>query len=77
MRGRSASRRETCGHCANFFEDPRVLERLFPGIAAPAGRGAARRRRGLCRRSDSVQEPLPACSGFRLRLHGADGDAEE
>lgn len=78
MRGRNALRRETCDLCANFLDGRTLRERGFPGtLALSLVRGSVPHRCGLCRRSGTFQDPLPACSGFRFRLHHHDGDAAE
>ncbi len=64
----------TCAECAEFVDDPGELEALFVGlIALSSAYGSTRGRAGVCRVSDTLQDPSPACPAFlRRRRTSAD-----
>jgi hypothetical protein len=57
-----------CSECVHFLDDPRSLERCFPGIRALSSAfGSSRGRAGLCRLDDVFLDPRPACAHARPR----------
>jgi hypothetical protein len=58
----------TCAECAEFVDDAAELEALFVGMTAlSSAYGSTRGRAGVCRVSDTFQDPTPACPAFVRR----------
>lgn len=60
-----------CLECARFLDDPRALERCFPGLRALSSAfGASRGRAGICTAEGRFMDPQAACAGFVPRIPG-------
>ena len=62
--------KQTCQHCAYFFDDPAFIESEIPGLTAfGAAYASARGHAGICQELDRFMDPVPAlgCPFFEAR----------
>jgi hypothetical protein len=65
---RAAPERPRCGLCRHFLDDPRELERLWPGLCIlGSAHGDSRGDQGLCRLFGQMATPTLGCPEFAPR----------
>jgi hypothetical protein len=61
--------RGNCSSCRHFRNDPRELEKAFPGLTSlGSGDGSTRAQDGLCLRHDRYLAASSICADFSRRI---------